>query len=35
MLLRPQFDQLSLRKDKLMEQLSEQYHLDFVRIEHF
>ena len=36
MLLRPQFDQLSPeKKQALMEQLSEQYHLDFVRIEHF
>ena len=36
MLLRPQFDQLSPEKRQaLMEQLSEQYHLDFVRIEHF
>ena len=35
-LLRPQFDRLSPeKKQTLMEHLSEQYHLDFVRMEYF
>ena len=35
-LFRPQFDQLSPeKKQTLMERLAEQYHLDFVRMEHF
>ncbi len=36
MLFRPQFDRLSPeKKQALMERLSEQYHLDFVGMEHF
>ena len=36
MLLRPRFNRLSPEKKQLlMEQLAEQYHLDFVRMEHF